>query len=115
MSTSVTAIGNLTRNPQLSRTGDGTPVVNPSLADTLAAWWTASGWTPPTGRCAVSVRRPSTSRRATPRRPRDRGRRRPHPHLEQRRREDQSALEIVADEIGPSLRWTTTERARTPG
>ena len=33
MSTSVTVIGNLTRNPQLSRTGDGTPVVNLTLAD----------------------------------------------------------------------------------
>ena len=27
--------------------------------------------------------------------------------------DDQSALEIVADEIGPSLRWTITERTRT--
>ena len=33
MSTSVTVIGNLTRNPQLSRTGDGTPVVNLTLAE----------------------------------------------------------------------------------
>ncbi len=33
MSTSVTVIGNLTRNPQLSRTSDGTPVVNLTLAE----------------------------------------------------------------------------------
>jgi single-stranded DNA-binding protein len=33
MNTSVTVIGNQTRNPQQSRTGDGTPVVNLSLAD----------------------------------------------------------------------------------
>jgi hypothetical protein len=44
------------RNPQLSRTRDGTSVVNLSLAPTtLTAWWTASGWTPPTGRCYWQV------------------------------------------------------------
>ena len=29
--------------------------------------------------------------------------------------EGRSALEIVADEIGPSLRWATTEVTRTTG
>jgi single-strand DNA-binding protein len=115
MSTSVTAIGNLTRNPQLSRTVDGTPVVNPSLADN-ARRLVDREWVDTTYRqCAV--------RRAGPAR---------HASLHCGARaiavgavrthtwssaagEDQSALEIVADEIGPSLRWTTTEGTRTPG
>ena len=112
MSTSVTAIGNLTRNPQLSRTGDGTPVVKPSLADNARRL---------VDRELVDTSYPECAVRAQPAR---------HASLHRGARaiavgavrthtwssvagEEQSALEIVADEIGPSLRWTITERTRT--
>ena len=88
MSTSVTVIGNLTRNPQLSRTGDGTPVVNLTLADNARRLVEGEWVDGPTTYWQVALFRGAGRARhrlAAPRRPRDRGRHLPHPHLDQRR------------------------------
>ena len=115
MSTSVTVIGNLTRNPQLSRTGDGTPVVNLTLADNARRLVDGERVDGPTtfrqvacfgaqaehviaslhrGARAIAVGAFRTRTWSTA------------------EGEDRSALEIVADEIGPSLRWATSEVTR---
>ncbi len=90
MSTPAFVIGNITRTPQLSHTGDGTPVVNLSLAentrrlvdgewvDGTTTYWEVVCFVRPAGR--------EHRRLAAPRRPRDRGRHVPHPHLARRRR-----------------------------
>jgi single-strand DNA-binding protein len=107
MSTPITVIGNVTRNPQLSRTNGGTPVVNLTLAENhrrqLEGEWVDAGTTYweivcfgdqaeniiaslPRGTRAIAVGSPRTRSWTTT------------------EGEDRSVLEIVADEIGPSLR-----------
>lgn len=115
MSTPITVIGNLTRNPQLARTNSGTPVVNLTLAENhrpqLDGEWVDAGTTYweivcfgdqaeniigslQRGTRAIAVGSPRTRTWTTS------------------DGEDRSALEIVADEIGPLLRWATTEVTR---
>ena len=115
MSTSVTVIGNLTRNPQLSRTGDGTPVVNLTLADNArrlvegewvdgpTTYWQVACFGTQAEHVIASLHRGARAIAVGTFRTRT---------WSSAEGEDRSALEIVADEIGASLRWATTEVTR---
>jgi single-strand DNA-binding protein len=115
MGTPITVIGNVTRNPQLSRTHGGTPVVNLTLAenhrrqvngewvDDAVTYWEIVCFGAQAeniigslhrGVRAIAVGSPRTRTWTTA------------------EGQDRSALEIVADEIGPSLRWAVTEVTR---
>ncbi len=115
MSTPITVIGNVTRNPQLSRTHTGTPVVNLTLAenhrrqvngewvDDAVTYWKIVCFGPQAENIIGSLHRgvraiaagcPRTRRWTTA------------------EGQDRSVPEIVADEIGPSLRWAVTEVTR---
>lgn len=115
MSTPITVIGNVTRNPQLSTTNGGTPVVNLTLAENqrrqVDGEWVDAGTTYweivcfgtqaeniigslHRGTRAIAVGSPRTRTWTTA------------------EGEDRSVLEIVADEIGPSLRWAIAEVTR---
>ena len=116
MSTSVTVIGNLTRNPQLSRTGEGTPVVNFTLAENArrlqdGAWvdgpttyWQVCCFGAQAEHVIASLHRGSRAIAVGVFRTRS---------WTGAEGEERSALEIVAEEIGPSLRWATTQITRT--
>ena len=116
MNTPAFVIGNITRTPQLSHTSDGTPVVNLSLAentrrlvdgewvDGTTTYWEVVCFGPqaenivtslPRGARAIAV---GTFRTRTWRG--DDG-------------AERSRLEIVADEVGPSLRWATAQITKT--
>ncbi len=115
MSIPITVIGNVTRNPQLSRTHGGTPVVNLTLAenhrrqvegewvDGAVTYWEIVCFGTQAeniigslhrGTRAIAVGSPRTRTWTTS------------------EGEERSVLEIVADEIGPSLRWAITEVTR---
>ena len=115
MSASVTVIGNLTRNPQLSRTSDGTPVVNLTLAENsrrqVYGEW-VDGPTTYWQVCCFGAQAEHISASLT------RGARAIAVGTFRTRTwtsdgEDRSALEIVAEEVGPSLRWATTQITRS--
>jgi single-strand DNA-binding protein len=112
MSSPAFVIGNLTRHPQLSRTTDGTPVVNFTLAensrrlvegewvDGPTTFWDIvcfgvqaehiiASLTKGARVIAIGTFRTRTWTTADG--------------------VERSTLEILADEIGPSLRWATTE------
>ena len=111
MSSPAIVTGNLTRSPQLSRTSDGTPVVNLTLAensrrqvegewvDGPTTYWDVvcfgaqaehiiTSLTKGARAIAVGVFRTRTWT---------------GPDGDER-----SRLELLADEVGPSLRWATT-------
>ena len=111
MSSPAFVIGNLTRNPQLSRTTDGTPVVNLSLAensrrlvegewvDGPTTYWEIVCFGAQAEHIIVSLTKGARvivigSFRTRTWIAADRA--------------ERSTLEILADEIGPSLRWATT-------
>lgn len=112
MSSTAFLIGNLTRNPQLSRTTDGTPLVNLTLAENsrrlLEGEWVdgpTTFWdivcfgaqaehiiasvTKGVRVIAIGSFRTLTGTAADG--------------------AERNTLEILADEIGPSLPWATTE------
>jgi single-strand DNA-binding protein len=118
MSSPAFVIGNLTRNPQLSRTTDGTPVVNLSLAensrrlvegewvDGPTTFWDIvcfgaqaehiiASVTKGVRVIAIGSFRTRTWTAADG--------------------AERSTLEIVADEIGPSLRWATIAVTKASG
>lgn len=113
MSTPITVIGNVTRNPQLSRTHSGTPVVNLTLAenhrrqvdgewvDAATTYWEIVCFgeqaenvvgSLPRGTRVIAVGSLRTCAWTTA------------------EGADRSVLEIVVDEIGPSLRWSTLRK-----
>src|SRR6266516_3941309 len=115
MSSPAFVIGNLTRTPQLSRTTDGTPVVNLTLAESSrrqvegewvdgpTTYWDIvcfgvqaehiiASLTKGTRAIAVGSFRTRTWTTADG--------------------QARSALEVLAEEIGPSLRWATTQVTR---
>jgi len=116
MSSPAIVTGNLTRSPQLSRTSDGTPVVNLTLAensrrqvegewiDGPTTYWDIVCFGPQAENIigsltkgarviAVGVFRTRTWTTADG--------------------DERSKLEILADEIGPSVRWATTQVSKT--
>ena len=116
MSSPAFVIGNLTRNPQLSRTSDGTPVVNLTLAensrrlvegewvDGPTTYWDivcfgaqAEHIITSLGKGARVIAIGTFRTRA----------------WTASDGEERTKLEILADEIGPSLRWATTEVTKT--
>ena len=119
MSTPAFVIGNITRTPQLSHTGDGTPVVNLSLAentrrlvdgewvDGTTTYWEVVCFVRPAGRehrrLAASLPRGARAIAVGTFRTRtwrgdDGG--------------ERFRREIVADEVGPSLRWAPPRSPR---
>lgn len=115
MSTSATVIGNLTRDPQLNHTSDGTPVVNLTLAentrrlvdgewvDATTTFWEIVVFGAQAEHISTTLHRGAraiaigTFRTRTWR----------DQDIER------SRLEIVADEVGPSLRWATAHITKT--
>jgi single-strand DNA-binding protein len=116
MSSPAFVIGNLTRTPQLSRTTDGTPVVNLTLAensrrqvegewvDGPTTYWEIvcfgaqvehiiASLTKGTRVIAVGSFRTRTWTTTDG--------------------QERSTLEVLAEEIGPSLRWATTQVTRS--
>jgi single-strand DNA-binding protein len=115
MSTPVTVICNLTRNPQLSRTGEGTPVVNLILAENArrlvdgewvdgpTTFWQVACFGAQAEHVIASLHRGARAIAVGVFRTRT---------WSGGEGEERSAFEIVAEEIGPSLRWATTEVTR---
>ena len=115
MSSPAFVTGNLTRTPQLSRTGDGTPVVNLTLAenarrlvdgewvDGATTYWQVSCFGAQAEHVIASLHRGARAIAVGIFRTRT---------WTSAEGEERSALEIVADEIGRSLRWATTKVTR---
>lgn len=115
MSNSVTLVGNLTRDPELRFTTGGRAVASFGLAvnrryqkdgewQEQTSFFNVVAWGDLGENCATSLTKGSRAIVT--------GR------LEQRswdtsEGEKRTVVEIIADEIGPSLRWATAEIART--
>jgi single-strand DNA-binding protein len=112
MSSPAFVIGNLTRNPQLSRTTDGTPVVNLTLAENsrrlVEGEWVDGPTTFWDIVCFGAQAEHVTTSLTKGVRVIAIGSFRTHTWSAADGAE-RSTLEILADEIGPSLRWATTE------
>ena len=119
MNSSITLVGNLTRQPELRRTNSGASVANLGLAvnrrwrdaggdpQESTSFFTVVAWGSLAEHCAASLQRGDlvvvTGR------------------VEQRSwatesGDKRSTIEVVADDLGPSLRWVgaTLERAERP-
>jgi len=115
MNNNITLVGNLTRAPELRRTNRGTSVLNLGLAvnrrwhdaegeaQETTSFFTVVAWGSLAEHCATSLQRGDLVV-ATGR-------------VEQRSwaneaGEKRTSVEVVADDIGPSLRWTRAELER---
>ena len=116
MSSPAFVTGNLTRNPQLSRTSDGTPVVNLTIAENSRRLLEGEWVDGPTtywdivcfGAQAEHIIASATKGARVIAIGTFRTRVWTGGDGEQR-----TKLEILADEIGPSLRWATTKVTKT--
>ena len=116
MSSSAYVIGNLTRTPQLSRTTDGTSVVNLTLADNSrrlvegewvdgpTTFWDIVCFGAQAEHIIASVTMGARVIVIGTFRTRA---------WTASDGEERTKLEILADEIGPSLRWATTQVTKT--
>ena len=104
MSTPAFVIGNITRDLQPGHTSDGTPVVNLSLADTTTTFWEVVVFGPQAEHITATLVRGARAIAVGTFRTRtwvgDDGQQR-------------SRLEVVADQVGPSLRWATAQVTKT--
>jgi single-strand DNA-binding protein len=117
MNSSITLVGNLTRAPELRRTTKGTSVANLGLAvnrrwrdaagepQESTSFFTVVAWGGLAEHCATSLQRGDLVV-ATGR-------------VEQRSwtteaGEKRHTIEVVADDIGPSLRWASASLERAP-
>lgn len=116
MSNNITIIGNVTRDPELRFTASGQPTASFGLAvnrrwqnkqtnewEEAVSFFNIVAWRELAENCAESLRKGSRAIVS--------GR------LEQRswetpEKEKRSVIEVVADEIGPSLRWATAQVMR---
>ena len=117
MSSPAFVIGNLTRNPQLSRTTDGTPVVNLTLAensrrlvegewvDGPTTYWDIVCFGAQAEHIIASLTKGARVIAI--------GSFRTRTWTAADGAGAHRTLEILADEIGPSLRWATTEVTRS--
>ena len=116
MSSPAFVIGNLTRNPQLSRTSDATPVVNLTLAENsrrlVEGEWVDGPTTYWDIVCIGAQAEPIITSLGKGARVIAIGsfRTRTWTAADGQQR---STLEILAEAIGPSLRWATTEVTKT--
>jgi single-strand DNA-binding protein len=116
MSSPAYVTGNLTRNPQLSRTTDATPVVNLTIAensrrqvegewvDGPTTYWEVVCFGAQAEHIIASLTKGARVIAI--------GSFRTHAWTAGDG-EERTKLEILADEIGPSLRWATTEVTKT--
>jgi single-strand DNA-binding protein len=116
MSSPAFVIGNLTRTPQLSRTGDGTPVVNLTLAensrrqvegewvDGPTTYWDVVCFGAQAENIIASLTKGARAIAVGTFRTRT---------WTTSDGQERSTLEVLAEEIGPSLRWATTQVTRS--